>query len=761
MKKYLFFLCALVFVFGLAGISIAINDPYDPGSGGDEKNLYEIFNDIFGTSYGSSDDLFTDRGMADAYDDWWTETNGQITLTVRYAGYDQALGIEDDDGLRTLIESIDPGEQEVTIDFNTNGNFVWVEILSGSGSGVGPWYSDDRNTPDDHFLAFDVSDFYADDPSIEGAWVIAFEDTEGLGDQDYNDLVAVVTDCVPVVDVPDVVGMAQADAETAITSAGLSVGNITFEASCTVPTGEVISQDPVAGTSVGIGSAVDLVISLGGVTVYEDAENGNTLGWSVSDNVPGGATISNVEDLDLGHGGTRVIALSGAGTLNAYELRHEDGSDWQNTTQSVITWTGKFSAFFYVFVDVETTSGHRYIYYTPEDGDLLGTGEYVHHGIGPGAMDGQWQTFQRDLEADLQDAQPLNSIEAVNGFYIRGSGRVDDVKLVCSTFPFLSISDVTVSEGDGSALFTITTSAVSDSDITVAYDTMDDTAQAPDDYESTSGIATIDSGDTDVQISVTINDDSDWEGTESERFLVILSNPSSNAEINDGVGIGTIMENDFPDPTVYENAEDGDTLGWTVFDNIPPYGTITNVEDLDPGHGGTRVIELSGFGTLNAYELRNEDGTDWENTIQFVIEWSGKFSGFFYIFVDVQTTKGHRYIYYTPENGDLLGTGEYVHHGIGTGAMNGQWQTFQRDLEADLLDAQPTNTILEVNGFYVRGSGRVDDIALLSTLTLPLSGGGDSMMPEDSLTFGLSTSDGIVEMDYARSTSDGIVESKE
>ena len=36
------------------------------------------------------------------------------------------------------------------------------------------------------------------------------------------------------------------------------------------------------------------------------------------------------------------------------------------------------------------------------------------------------------------------------------------------------------------------------------------------------------------------------------------------------------------------------------------------------------------------------------------------------------------------------------------------------DLQADLADAQPGVTILEVNGFLIRGSGRVDDIKLHS-----------------------------------------------
>ena len=63
--------------------------------------------------------------------------------------------------------------------------------------------------------------------------------------------------------VPSVIGMAQADAEAAIKAAKLQVGNVTLAPSATVPAGSVISQNPLAGTSVTGGSLVDLVVSLG------------------------------------------------------------------------------------------------------------------------------------------------------------------------------------------------------------------------------------------------------------------------------------------------------------------------------------------------------------------------------------------------------------------------------------------------------------------------------------------------------------------
>jgi beta-lactam-binding protein with PASTA domain len=72
------------------------------------------------------------------------------------------------------------------------------------------------------------------------------------------------------VSVPNVVGMTQADAQNTITSASLTVGAITQAYSDTVPAGNVISQSPIAGTSVYIGTLVDLIVSLGKAVTIPD-----------------------------------------------------------------------------------------------------------------------------------------------------------------------------------------------------------------------------------------------------------------------------------------------------------------------------------------------------------------------------------------------------------------------------------------------------------------------------------------------------------
>jgi beta-lactam-binding protein with PASTA domain len=66
-----------------------------------------------------------------------------------------------------------------------------------------------------------------------------------------------------MVAVPNAVGSTQAAATSAITGAGLVVGTVTQQSSSTIVAGSVISESPVSGTLVTVGSAVNLVVSSG------------------------------------------------------------------------------------------------------------------------------------------------------------------------------------------------------------------------------------------------------------------------------------------------------------------------------------------------------------------------------------------------------------------------------------------------------------------------------------------------------------------
>ena len=85
------------------------------------------------------------------------------------------------------------------------------------------------------------------------------------GASDSATLVIVVSP-EALVQVPDVQDLPQAQAENAITAAGLAVGTVTFQNSASVASGNVISQTPGAGAWAAPATAVDLVISLGPAT---------------------------------------------------------------------------------------------------------------------------------------------------------------------------------------------------------------------------------------------------------------------------------------------------------------------------------------------------------------------------------------------------------------------------------------------------------------------------------------------------------------
>lgn len=214
----------------------------------------------------------------------------------------------------------------------------------------------------------------------------------------------------------------------------------------------------------------DIVFYTPQETIYEDGESG--IGsWQISDNDPSGATITNIADNDRqgrdlqGH----IIAFKGNGFDNAYRLGATEGANaWNNQIQKIVQW--RFRAFgsepevlladpdergtvrdlkaFEFRVHVETSEGLRDLTYTL--GETLGVienGMTLHHGLGDDRIRGSvwagdnpmnemglWQTVTRNLEEDIKDFEPDNQLLAVNGFEVRNSGLVDDIKMLSDYF---------------------------------------------------------------------------------------------------------------------------------------------------------------------------------------------------------------------------------------------------------------------------------------------------------------------------------------
>ena len=105
----------------------------------------------------------------------------------------------------------------------------------------------------------------------------------------------------------------------------------------------------------------------------------------------------------------------------------------------------------------------------------------------------------------------------------------------------ISISNSSATEG-GTIGFTVSLSAPQAAQVTVDYATANGTAVAPGDYTAATGTVTFAPGDTSEPVSVPTIDDADVEGPET--FDVNLSGATGNATIADGLGVGTINDND-------------------------------------------------------------------------------------------------------------------------------------------------------------------------------------------------------------------------
>jgi beta-lactam-binding protein with PASTA domain len=102
--------------------------------------------------------------------------------------------------------------------------------------------------------------------------------------------------CVDQVAVPNVSGLAAAAAGTALTGAGLVVGQTTEECSDTVPAGAVIRTNPASGTMVNPGTVVALVVSSGPCPVTVPSVAGMTRAAATAAITGAGLTVGAVTE---------------------------------------------------------------------------------------------------------------------------------------------------------------------------------------------------------------------------------------------------------------------------------------------------------------------------------------------------------------------------------------------------------------------------------------------------------------------------------
>lgn len=212
--------------------------------------------------------------------------------------------------------------------------------------------------------------------------------------------------------------------------------------------------------------------------------------------------------------------------------------------------------------------------------------------------------------------------------------------------------------------------------------------------------------------SSTSNNNSSTNATEEAVYITPLETNTSDTSYKvNTITSGSRNSYKVNNNTLLEDAEDGTTDGWRSYDNSPSPVTISNIYD---NRKQSKVINLKGVGLKNGsyFSLGNDSSSK-------TIKWSMNFNSDYILYVRLNTKDGLRYIYYTPVNYNYgkspIPYDYYIHHGLGSDSKSGTWKTFSRDLTQDLQEFEPNNTINSIDGLYIRGSGRIDDIALLST----------------------------------------------
>ena len=173
-----------------------------------------------------------------------------------------------------------------------------------------------------------------------------------------------------------------------------------------------------------------------------------------------------------------------------------------------------------------------------------------------------------DDEADETFTVTLSAPQNATILRSTATGTItDDDGVGPPSLPTLSIGDASADEDAGSAVFTVTLSAVSEDAVTVAYETSGGTATAGDDYTTTSGTLTFAAQTRSQTISVPVVNDADEE--EDETFTVTLSTPA-NATILRSTATGTILDDDGEPPPILptlsiEDAAVSEGAGSAVF----------------------------------------------------------------------------------------------------------------------------------------------------------------------------------------------------
>ncbi len=404
----------------------------------------------------------------------------------------------------------------------------------------------------------------------------------------------------------------------------------------------------------------DVVIYTPEETIYEDGENG-IANWHVVDTSPPEANISVVAD-SYGTGVQgNVIKFDDGGNglklLNAFEIGAQNGEGaWNNTTQRMIQWR---------FREFGRTPVHPIASFEIDDAQALEFGVHVQTTNGYRYL--YYTLGSNDTAGSYHDGVSAHLGLVGNSIH----HAIGDDRTIGSTIDEPSIEDIY------------------ENPLGLWQAELRDLQQDIDDFESGNKIISV------------------------NGFVV------KNTGLVDDIEMLSRVDESYA--TTYEDADDGITNGWWAYDETPVGATINNVFDVDKN---SNVIELSGSGVDNGYEIGrrptnpDQGAAKWDDTYHKSVRWDSKFNESFNIYVSLTTTIGDRFMRYRSIDADLGIDGNYIDIGLGLSAMNNTWHTFDRNVQADFSRYYSGETVMAINSFLVRGSGRVDNIQTFTPINI-------------------------------------------
>ncbi|NEP13050.1 MAG: DUF4347 domain-containing protein [Symploca sp. SIO2C1] len=477
-------------------------------------------------------------------------------------------------GTATFTVTLDQASgQDVTLDFITNdGTAINPDDFTGTNGTLTIAAGDTTGT-----ITVDIVDDAIDEVDetftvdITSATNATITNNQGVGTITDNDL-------APNLSIDDV--MVSEDAGTAIFTVSLdqaSSQDVTVD--FTTNDGSAVDPDDFTGTTGSVTIAAGQTSTTISIPIISDTIDevdetftvnlSNAVNANISDPQGVGTITDNNLPPNLSIDNVTVDEAAGTATFTV----SLDRSSGQDITVDFATIAGTATE----TDDFTANNGTLTIL----AGDTTGT---ITVDIIDDALDEPNETFTVELSnatnATIADAQGLGTI-------------TDD-----DAAPNLSINDLTVNEGAGTATFTVTLDAASGQDVTVDFMTNDDSAISPDDFTSTSGTLTIAAGETTGSITVDIVDDAIDEV--DETFTVdILS--ATNATITDNQGVGTITDNDLP-PNLSISDVTVDEAG----------GIATFTVSLDQVSARSVLVD---FSTVAGTAIAPDDFTDTTGTV--------------------------------------------------------------------------------------------------------------------------------------------------